>query len=278
VGPQDASITAAAISAEDGRPVVVDGAFGAPKTPGEDYPDTAFGLLNGNLPSTVITNAATAAGVENGDVRKVDANCDAGGYSVFGGGFTLDGSVWGHTAITAVLSRTNDYSATLVTPPSNPSLGVLRASATLRVTTLCSRDRKPLVFNDGPMAAAAARRSARRQRRMRGTVLLARKSVGGIVSGKGRDRLREVPRRLLRLRRLVRDRRQLRPHAPDRRRRQLEVQRFHGDGRQPAREHQRRHPENDRDPARGGPVRPPRDPDRHRRAVRLRESGARRPR
>lgn len=181
VRAQEASITAAAICAEKGRPVVIDGPFGAPKDPG----DTGAGVINGNLPSTVSMNVTEQAGIANGDVRKVDSPCRSGAVSIFGGGFTLDGTLWGHTASGAVLSQTNDYSVTLVAPPSNPSLGVLRAMASIRVLAMCSTNRRPLVFNDGPMAASSARARgrARRAPRMRGTVKLVRKQVGGIVSG-----------------------------------------------------------------------------------------------
>jgi hypothetical protein len=189
VGARDATITAAAICAEDGRPVVFDGPIGPPKHAGGDNTDPRPGLLNGNLPSTVDMRVTEATGVQNGDVRKVDSGCSSGALSVFSGGYTIGDSLWGHAANAAVLSQTNDYSATLVTPPSNPSLGVFRANASIRVLAICATNRRPVVFNDGPMSAAAGARAAARARRapraprMRGTVKLVKKQVGGIVSG-----------------------------------------------------------------------------------------------
>jgi hypothetical protein len=172
----DASVTVAASCAESGRPVVVDGPFGAPRS-----------VSNGGLAGTVASSVATERGVLNGDVRKVDSPCRSSSYSVFGGGYTIDGSLWAHTASSAVLSKTNDYSATIVTLPSNPSLGVLRAQATLRVASVCSRNGRPLVFNGGVFparnAGAAAKKKPKRAPKQRGTVVLARKSVGGIRSG-----------------------------------------------------------------------------------------------
>jgi hypothetical protein len=174
----DASVTAAAICAESGRPVVVDGPIGQPGSP-----------TNGGLAPTVSSSVETAPGILNGDVRRVDSGCRSGGSSIFGGGFTIDGTLWGHTSSSAVLSKPNDYSATLVTLPSNPSLGVFKAQASLRVVALCSRNGRPMVFNGGVFPAGSAtaakpKPKKKKKPKQRGTVVLTRKTVGGITSGR----------------------------------------------------------------------------------------------
>ena len=83
-----------------------------------------------------------------------------------------------------MLSKTNDYSATIVTLPSNPSLGVFRASASLSVSVLCTRDRRPIVFNDGPVPArASAAKPKKKPKKLRGTVKIVQKKLGGVTSG-----------------------------------------------------------------------------------------------
>jgi hypothetical protein len=182
IPPRDASVTVVAQCTASGTPVVAEGRFKSPKAvdPDDLYHLKRYG--NG-LPSTVFDRTKQVGGIENGDVQKHDVNCNRGGSSVFGGGYTIDGSFWAHTAGSAVLSKTNDYSATIVTPPSNPSLGVFRATALLRVNVLCARDGRPMVFNDGPIPASAAAKPKKKKKKMRGTVKIVQKRKGGISSG-----------------------------------------------------------------------------------------------
>jgi hypothetical protein len=182
IPPRDASVTVVAQCTASGTPVVAQGRFKSPKA--VDTDDLYYLKRYGNgLPSTVFDRTKQVGGIENGDVQKHDTNCNRGGSSVFGGGYLIDGSFWAHTASSAVLSKTNDYSATIVTPPSNPSLGVFRATAVLRVTVLCTRDGRPMVFNDGPIPASASAKPKKKKKKMRGTVKIVQSKRGGITSG-----------------------------------------------------------------------------------------------
>jgi hypothetical protein len=183
IPPRDATVTAVAQCAASGTPVVAKGRF---KAPAALDTDDLYGVKRrggSGLPSTVFDRTKQVGGIENGDVQKHDTNCERGGSSVFGGGYLIDGSSWAHTASSAVLSKTNDYSATIVTPPSNPSLGVFRATAVFRVTALCTRDGRPMVFNDGPIPARASAKPKKKPKKMRGTVKIVQKRRGGISSG-----------------------------------------------------------------------------------------------
>ena len=177
-----AGATVAAECAASGRPVVVDGRFGKPERPGNDPYEIRGG--NGGLGSTVFDRATRVGGIPNGEVATHATNCKSGSYSVFAGGYTLDGSLWAHALISAVLSKTNDYSATIATLPSNPSLGVFAASTSLTVAVLCARDGRPIVLNGGVTGAhAAAQPKKKGPSRRQGTVKIALKKAGGITSG-----------------------------------------------------------------------------------------------
>ncbi len=184
IPPRDATVTVVAQCAASGTPVVADGRFPGPKALD---PDDLYGLKRngGGLPSTVFGRTSQIRDVQNGDVRSLETNCQRGGSSIFGGGYTIGGTAWGHALSAAVLSKSNDYSATLATPPSNPSLGVFKADASLTVTALCTRDARPIVFNDGPTPARASAKPKKKKKpkKLRGTVQIVLKKKGGISSG-----------------------------------------------------------------------------------------------
>jgi hypothetical protein len=178
----NAGAAVAAECAASGRPVVVDGRFGTPQRPGNDPYEIRGG--NGGLGSTVFDRATRTTGIPNGEVATHATGCNSGSHSVFAGGYTIAGSLWAHALISAVLSKANDYSATIATPPSNPSLGVFAASTSLTVGVLCARDGRPIVLNEvGSGARAAAPPKKKGPPRRQGTVKIALKKVGGVASG-----------------------------------------------------------------------------------------------
>lgn len=198
IPPVDAGVTVAAQCAASGRPVVVDGRFGKTQRPGNDPHEIRAG--NGGLAGTVFDRATRTGGIPNGEVATHGTSCNSGSHSAFAGGYTLAGSLWAHALISAVLSKTNRYSATIATLPSNPSLGVFAASTSLTVAVLCARDGRPIVLNGGvtvtratakPRAAAKPRKGPPRRQ---GTVRIALKKAGGIVSGTVRTVAAKCPR------------------------------------------------------------------------------------
>ncbi len=185
VRARDASVTVAAICAVSGTPVVVNGAFGSGSS-------NSF-IPVGGLPSNVESHVATGT-VPNGDVKKVDSECRSIKDSVFSGGYTVAGSLWAHAPIAAVLSKVGAFSATVVNPPVNPSLGVLRGDASVRVAAICARSGRPIVLGPGVTAASSAHTAAKPKPRrpktpplpkghLRETVVLKRTSAGDIKAG-----------------------------------------------------------------------------------------------
>lgn len=169
-GPHDASVAVGGICAESGKPIVVDGAFGAPGSP--DL---------GHQPSTVLARRAGADDIENNTVATVDAKCRSDNHAVFGGGYSIAGSLWPYPSSASVLSRQNAYQGELVSPPFDPTLGILRRRASMRSLALCARKGAPIVLNSDPDAAEPPRGKPRKK--LKGTVVLVKKTVGGIRSG-----------------------------------------------------------------------------------------------
>lgn len=108
---------------------MVDGPFGRAGS-GDDA---------GNRPSTVKAKVATMDAIDNNSVSALASKCSRG-QSIFGGGYTVGGSPWPHASSSAVLSQDNAFSTELVHLPFNPTLGVLRQQARLRVLSLCAKD------------------------------------------------------------------------------------------------------------------------------------------
>jgi len=172
---RSASVKVGAICAEIGRPVVVDGPFGAPKA---HKPGKAAG--------TVSTVRAGADGIENNTITTTDAKCP-GGTSVFAGGYVAGGSLWAHTATVSVLSRLNAFRVDFVHPPFNPTLGVLRQHAAIRVLGLCAKNSKPVVFNFAGAAARSAAAPKKPKKKPKTTVVLVKKAAVGIKAGSVRS-------------------------------------------------------------------------------------------
>jgi len=187
VHAEDASVTVAAICALIGTPVVVNGPFHSPR-------DTEpVGAIPSGLASTVSTDVA-ADTVPNQAAHKVDAACHSATDSVFSGGYTAINADFADAPIAAVLSKIGAYSATVVNPGINPSLGVTESAASVRVTALCTRSGRPLVVNADASPAFAhlhADRAGKTKpkktpspaKELHGTVVLTKASVGGITSG-----------------------------------------------------------------------------------------------
>jgi hypothetical protein len=185
VRAKDASVTVAAICAASGTPVVVNGAFGKGSSNSI--------IPTGGLPTNVQSLVASG-NVPNGAVKKIDSECRSIKDSVFSGGYTVAGSLWADAAISAVLSKVGAFSATVVNPPTNPSLGVFRGDASVRVAAICARSGRPIVLGPGVSAASLAHAAAKPKRRkpktpplpkghLRATVVLKRTTVGGIKAG-----------------------------------------------------------------------------------------------
>ena len=192
VRPADASVTVAAICAAIGTPVVVDGPF-ASGPEGSGPGGVTGGPIPSGLASTVSTALATDS-VSNQAVHKVDATCHSIKDSVFSGGYTIANALFADAPIAAVLSKIGAYSATVVNPGINPSLGVTESPAIVRVTAMCARAGQPIVVNADASPALAHVLAARAGttkpkktptpgKRLRATVVLKRASVGGITSG-----------------------------------------------------------------------------------------------
>jgi hypothetical protein len=173
---RSASVTVGAICAEIGRPVVIDGPIGAPKS-----------SKAGKAPGTVSTVLAGDDGIDNNTVSTIAAKCHTGS-SIFGGGYVAGGSLWAHTSSAAVLSKDNAYTVNFINPPFNPTLGVLRQHAAIRVLGLCAKNGRPLVFNFGGAAAATPKKKPPKKKPKKKpgaktTVLLVRRAASGIESG-----------------------------------------------------------------------------------------------
>jgi hypothetical protein len=168
----DASVTAGAICAQSGKPVVVDGRFGKPQRSGAR-----------REPGTVNLRFAQATGIENNSITDVVSKCPSG-YSAFGGGYAIGGSPWAHAASILVASKDNAFAGVFVHPPFDPTLGILRQRAAMRVLALCSETGRPLVLSSH---AKVVGKSAAPKRKLRptkpGNVVLVKRSVGGIKSG-----------------------------------------------------------------------------------------------
>lgn len=170
----DASVTIGAICAQSGKPVIVNGAFGAPK-----------GAAAGHRAGTVKLKFADNKNVDNDAVATVDSKCP-GGYSVFGGGYAIGGSPWAHASGVLVSSKINSFSTILVNPPFDPSLGILKRPGAFRVLSLCSQRNKPLVLNANAKVATARPAAApkrKRSEKSKGNVVLVKRELGGIESG-----------------------------------------------------------------------------------------------
>jgi hypothetical protein len=187
VHPEDASVTVAATCALIGTPVVVNGPFHAPAD------SEPVGVIPSGLASTVSTDVASDT-VPNQAVHKVDATCHSATDSVFSGGYTSLNANFADAPIAAVLSKIGAYSATVVNPGINPSLGVTESPAAVRVTALCARSGQPIVVNADAspafahvQAATAGQTKPKKTpapaKRLHATVVLKRASVGGITSG-----------------------------------------------------------------------------------------------
>ena len=184
VRAKDATVTVAAICAASGTPVVVNGAFKSGSS--------AEIVPAGGLASNVESHVASGT-VANNSVSKVDSECRSIKDSVFSGGYTVAGSLWADAAIAAVLSKVGAFSATVVNPPVNPSLGVLRSEASVRVAAICARSGRPIVLGPGVTSASVAHAAAKPKPKpkipalprghLRATVVLKRTSAGGIKAG-----------------------------------------------------------------------------------------------
>ena len=131
----DASVTVGAICAQSGKPVVVDGPFGKPQPSGAR-----------REAARSVSKFAEATGIENNTVTTINSTCPSGS-SVFGGGYAIGGSPWAHAASILVASKDNAFAGILVHPPFDPTLGILRQRAAMRVLALCSETGRPLVFS-----------------------------------------------------------------------------------------------------------------------------------
>jgi hypothetical protein len=176
----DEGVIVGAICAESGRPIVVDGAFGSPRSP-----------KLGHQPSTVLARRAADEDIPNNAVSTVDAKCRSDKHAVFGGGFSIDGSLWAYPSSASVLSRINAYQGELVAPPFSPTLGILRQTSSMRSLALCSRKGVPIVLNSDPDAAAPPRRKPKKK--LKGTVVLVKRTVTGINSAATRDANAKCP-------------------------------------------------------------------------------------
>jgi hypothetical protein len=180
VRAHDASVTVAAICAASGTPVVVNGPF--------QQPGSSNGFMPvGGLGSTVVSDV-TADSVPNDSAKKIDSLCRSIKYSPFSGGYTLSGSLFATAATAAVLSKIGAFSATVVNPPVNPSLGVLRSEASVRVAAICARNGRPIILGPGAVPASAhqaakPKRPALPRGQLRPTVVL--KRTGAAASTRG---------------------------------------------------------------------------------------------
>lgn len=170
----DASVTIGAICAQSGKPVVVDGVFGAAKGSG-----------GGGKKGTVRLKFADNTNVDNDAVATVNSKCPSG-YSVFGGGYAVGGSPWAHASGALVSSKLNSFTTNLVNPPFDPSLGILKRTAAFRVLSLCTQTNKPLVLSAGARVATARPAAAPKRKRpekSKGNVVLVKRELAGIESG-----------------------------------------------------------------------------------------------
>jgi hypothetical protein len=198
VHAEDASVTVAAICALIGTPVVVNGPFHPP------VDSEPIGVIPSGLASTVSTDVASDT-VPNQAAHKVDATCHSATDSVFSGGYTAINADFADAPIAAVLSKIGAYSATVVNPGINPSLGVTESAARVRVTALCTRSGRPLIVNADASPAFAhlhadqavktkPKKKPGPARERHGTVVLTKASVGGITSGSIKSADAKCPR------------------------------------------------------------------------------------
>jgi hypothetical protein len=177
VRAQEASVTVVAECAVNGKPLVVDGQF--PSAPGGNGPKATDAPQTGNM-----TTHTEETLVSNGRVSKLDSECDSKNVSVFGGGYTISGSLFAHAPIAAVLSKTRAYSATLVNPGVNPALGVTKSPARIQVAALCAESGVPIVPNPGDYDTYARTPVASATRTgLRTTVVIRKATTGGITAG-----------------------------------------------------------------------------------------------
>jgi hypothetical protein len=169
----DANVTVGAICAVAGKPVVVDGPF-----------DSGGGHKRGHRADTVKTKYDGEKGIENNSVTAVEAKCPKG-TSVFSGGYATGGSPWAHTSAVVVGSRSNSFLVDLVHPPFDPTLGILRQNAAVRVLSLCASKGEPLVLNsDKPAGGHGKARAAKKPKhKPQGTLVLVKDRIDGIESG-----------------------------------------------------------------------------------------------
>jgi hypothetical protein len=169
----EANVTVGAICAVSGKPVVVDGPF-----------DSAERHKRGHRADTVKSRYGVQKGIENNSVTAVEAKCPKGS-SVFGGGYATGGSPWTHTSAVVVGSRSNSFLVDLVHPPFDPTLGILRQNAGMRVLALCADKGEPLVLNsDKPGGGHQRARAANKpKRRPHGTLILVKERLDGIENG-----------------------------------------------------------------------------------------------
>lgn len=170
----DAAVTVGAICAQSGKPVVVDGPFGKPEPSGAR-----------REAGTVKLTFAEATGIENNSVTAVSSKCPSGS-SAFGGGYAIGGSPWAHAASILVASKDNSFAGVFVHPPFDPTLGILRQRAAMRVLALCSETGRPLVLSSHAQVVHGGGSAAPRPKlrpTQPGNVVLVKRTAGGIKSG-----------------------------------------------------------------------------------------------
>ena len=96
---------------------------------------------------TVVGVKRTVEGIAAGSVVTVAARCPKR-YRILSGGYSVGGTPYAHVSGAAITSKNNSYTAIVVNPPANPSIGQA-GQAEASAVAACARSGVPVIVDGG---------------------------------------------------------------------------------------------------------------------------------